>query len=254
MTTAPLDHRGDDIPLDRAPPGPVVPARAIVVFVPGLGLDAAAWDAVRRELPGESRVVLLPSMGEPATRGTDVTVERQAARVLTAFPDGKAVILVGHSASCPVVVEAAAHSHNVIGLVLVGPVTDPESRSWPAMLSQWLRVATHEPPRLSVTLLPQYVRTGAVGMLRGMNIIRHFRTDLALGQLTMIPVEIIRGERDRIAPRDWCAELRQASGGRLTSVAGGAHMVPLTHPGVIVEAVQRIHAHSVRSGRGGTGG
>lgn len=167
----------------------------VVVFVPGLGLDSRSWQLVRHELRGSSAVVTLPSMGQSAPHGTDLVVERQTGRLLHSLPKGETTILVGHSASCPVVVEAATRTSDVVGLVLVGPVTDPAAQTWPRMLSQWARTATHERPSEVPTLAPQYRRTGIMSMLRGMEAVRHFRTDLALSRLAL-PVEIVRGEKE----------------------------------------------------------
>ena len=211
----------------------------VVVFVPGLGLDSRSWQRVRDELSGPSVVVLLPSMGEPAPRGTALSVERQAERLLQRLPRGASAILVGHSASCPVVVEAARHTDDVVGLVLVGPVTDPGARTWPRMLTQWARTAAHERPGEASVLAPQYLHTGILSMLRGMDSVRRFRTDLALSGL-VLPAEIVRGDKDRIASREWSSILRRASNGRLTTIHGAAHMVPLTHPSAVVAAVDRV--------------
>jgi pimeloyl-ACP methyl ester carboxylesterase len=213
--------------------------RPDVVFVPGLGLDSRSWQLVRDGLNGPSAVVLLPSLGQPAPRGTDLPVERQADRLLARLPSGRSTILVGHSASCPVVVEAACRTGDVVGLVLVCPVTDPSAWTWPRMLGQWARTATHERPSEAPTLVPQYRQTGIRSMLRGMDAMRHFRTDLALSRLAL-PTEIVRGEKDRIASGEWSDVLRRASNGRLTTVEGAAHMVPLTHPGAVTAAVDRL--------------
>lgn len=211
----------------------------VVVFVPGLGLDSRSWQLVRHELRGLSAVVLLPSMGQRAARGIELPVERQAQRLLQSLPRGEATILVGHSASCPVVVEAASCTSDVVGLVLVGPVTDPAAQTWPRLLGQWARTARYERPREAATLVPQYRSTGTLSMLRGMDALRRFRTDLALSRLA-VPVEIVRGENDRIASYEWSSALRGASGGRLTTVQGAAHMVPLTHPSAVAAAVDRL--------------
>ena len=210
-----------------------------IVFVPGLGLDSRSWHLVRQELSGLSAVMLLPSMGQPAPRGTDLTVHRQAERLLQSMPKGEPTILVGHSASCPVVVEAATRTTDVVGLALVGPVTDPAAQTWPRMLSQWWRTASHESPSEAGALVRQYRRTGILSMLRGMDALRHFRTDLALSRLD-IPVEVVRGEKDRIASHEWSSVLRQVSNGRLTTIQGAAHMAPLTHPTAVAAAAVRL--------------
>jgi pimeloyl-ACP methyl ester carboxylesterase len=178
-------------------------------------------------------------MGQRAQRRTDLSVESQAARLLTSLPSGQAIVLVAHSAGCPVVVEAARRARDVVGLVLVGPVTDPAARTWPRMLAQWARTAGHERPGEAPVLAPQYRHTGIVSMLRGMDAMRRFRTDLAAAELSL-PVEIVRGDKDRIATHQWSSALRLASNGRLTTIHGAAHMVPLTHPHAVVAAVDRL--------------
>jgi pimeloyl-ACP methyl ester carboxylesterase len=194
-----------------------------------------------------SVVVLLPSMGQPVARGTELPVERQAERLLQSLPKSDAIILVGHSASCPVVVEAATRTDDVVGLVLVGPVTDPAAQTWPRILRQWARTVTHEWPTEAPALMPQYRRTGPLSMLRGMDAVRRFRTDLALARLAL-PVEIMRGEKDRIASHQWSSVLRQVSNGRLTTVQGAAHMVPLTHPTAVAAAVDRLRLANAAGG------
>ena len=79
-----------------------------------------AW---RRDLD----VALLPGFGERAPRAADLRPAALAEMLLDRWcpPDG-AVVLVGHSASCQIVAEAARRRPDrVAGLVLVGPTTDP---------------------------------------------------------------------------------------------------------------------------------
>ena len=221
--------------------------RPSVALVPGLGLDGRAWTRVTEKLPG-ARTILLPSMGQRAPRGTDLRVEAQADRLLDHLGGdaGGGVVLVGHSASCPVVVEAAIRSHDITGLVLVGPVTDPRARTWPRMLAQWARTAAHERLREIPVLVPQYRRTGPTAMARGMNAVRGYRTDVALATLR-VPVAVLRGSGDRIAPDDWSSGLADVTGGRAVTVDGAAHMVPLTHPDAVVRTVIDIASATHRS-------
>jgi len=218
-------------------------AEPLIVLVPGLGLDDRAWVAVRRRLANRVRTVLLPSLGRRAPRSTDLRVERQAERLLNelAVDGSDAFVLVGHSASSAVVVEAAAHSDVVVGLVLVGPVTDPRARTWPHMLRQWLRTARHERLHELPVLAPQYWRAGAMTMVRGMDAMRWYRTDLALARIDL-PVVIVRGSKDQIAPQDWVRRLSTNARVRLEAVDGAAHMVPLTHPEAVALAVREVAA------------
>jgi pimeloyl-ACP methyl ester carboxylesterase len=223
----------------RHPPRRPSAATPIVVFVPGVGLDARSWTAVRAGLTAPSIVVSLPSMGRRATADADLHVEAHARRVIAALPAQGDLILVGHSAGCPVAVEVAAREPRVLALVLVGPVTDPRARSWSRMLAQWLRTALHEHPWEVRVLARQYRWTGWGSMLRGMTRIRRYRTDVALSHLR-VPTSVIRGQHDHIASERWCAQLTRNPRAELVSVPRAAHMVPLTHPHAVVEAIERL--------------
>lgn len=206
------------------------------VLVPGLGLDAREWAGVWPLLTTASTVVTLPSLGRPARRGDDLDVEALAGRLVARLPATGRLLLVGHSASCPVVAEAAAGHPRVEALVLVGPTTDPAAAGWPGLVGRWLRTAGHERPGEVPALARQYRRTGLRSMAAGLDRIRRHRVDRALGS-TSAHVVVIRGEYDRIAPDAWCRHLASTAGGQLRTVAGGAHMVPLTHPDAVAQAV-----------------
>ncbi len=224
-------------------------AGPVVVLVPGLGLDARSWRLVREELVTAALVVTLPALGSPAARGADLQVERQAGRLLEALPLDRDVVLVGHSAGCPVVVEAAARTSGVVGVVLVGPVTDPRARTWPRMLAGWGATARNEPPWQLPVLAPQYHATGAGSMVRGMDQMRRYRTRVGLDALS-VPVRVIRGEHDRIAAQDWCDRLARTGGGDVVSVPAAAHMVPITHPHVVAAVVEDLLARVARKSAG----
>lgn len=223
------------------PPAPSPGTGPLVVFVPGLGLDARSWASVRAALAAPSIVVSLPSLGRHAGPEADLHVEAQGSRVLDALPVTGDIVLVGHSAGCPVAVEVATREPRVVGLVLVGPVTDPRARSWPRMLAQWVGTAVHEHVSEVATLAPQYRWTGSVSMLRGMTRVRRYRTDVGLSRLS-VPTHVIRGDRDRIASARWCAELADSPLAELVSVPRAAHMVPMTHPDVVVDSIERVRS------------
>ena len=88
-------------------------------------------------------------------------------------------------------------------------------------------------------LAPQYRRTGLVSLLRGMDRLRRHRLDRALAEAS-VPVVVVRGEHDHIASASWCEALARLSGGSVTTGAGAGHMVPLTHPHLVADAVGSV--------------
>lgn len=218
------------------------------LFVPGLGLDAAAWqptiDALHR---GGGRydatVTALPAYGRPAPRHQGLAPHELATGLDGVLDDREGWILFGHSASCQVVAHAAARRPaRVAALVLVGPTTDPRASDWPSLVGRWLATARHESPRQVPGLVRQYARTGLGSMLRAMDAARRDRIQETLRRVSC-PVLVVRGVHDRIAPLDWAQTLTgepPATGvsvRRTKTVAAGGHMVPLTHGALTAEAV-----------------
>lgn len=234
-------------------------------MVPGLGLDARSWSGVWPHLRGPSTVIALPALGRPVTGVRDLRVEALAEELLGLLPAGP-LVLVGHSASCQVVGEAARDGR-VAGVVLVGPTTAPDAVSWPAIVARWSRTAVHEHLWEVPLVTPQYRRTGTWDMVRGMDRVRRHRLDAALAAAS-VPVTVVRGQHDRIADARWARALAaralvSGADGRVTTVPRAGHMVPLTHPRAVAAAVEELRGRLQRagpvfagrdSGQGGPGG
>jgi pimeloyl-ACP methyl ester carboxylesterase len=215
-------------------------------LVPGLGLDSAAWHPTLRSLGRDledTTVVELPGYGRRASRDTDLRPASLAACLVNHCPSGRPVLLVGHSASCQVVVHAAAQHAGVAGLLLVGPTTDPRADSWAGLARRWLTTARHEPPGQVPSLVRQYAQTGLISMARAMEAARH---DDVLRVLTAIPcpVLVLRGTHDRICPPDWAGRLVAGRDRRSETVTlpVGGHMLPLTHGPATADVLRRFAA------------
>ncbi len=222
-------------PVDRYPDG-----AARLVAVPGLGLSVAVVGRALQRVPAPWSVVLLPAYGRRVAGGADPSPEHLAERLLAdpALCGDTAAVLVGHSASCQVVAEAAVRAPDrVRALVLVGPTTDPRAATWPRLARRWLRTAVHEKPSQLPLLVHAYARTGLVSMARGMDVARRHRLDRVLAEVRC-PVLIVRGRHDAICPATWARELAATARlGRSETLPAGAHMVPITHPAALAERI-----------------
>ncbi len=211
-------------------------------MVPGLGLGPEDWQptigALVRAGVGRDRltVATLSGYGEPVRVDDPVDPRGAAGRLVEAWiRPGRRVGLLGHSSSCQVVAHAASLlPEQVVGLVLVGPTTDPRAATWPRLARRLLATAVRETPRQVPSLTRQYRRTGLRNMLRVMGVTRHDSLAATLTKLRC-PVRVLRGTHDRIAPADWCASLAPS-----LTVAGGAHMVPMTHGELVAHEIRRF--------------
>ena len=206
-------------------------AAVSLVLVPGLGLDERSSARLRGEFA--SAVVHLPGMGESRRVPP---LDELAARLVSALPDGP-VVLVGHSQSCQVVA-AAAGDPRVVGLVLLGPTTDPRLRRLPVLVRRWLRTALGEPWWQVPLVLRQWLRTGPRRMVELWRIASPDRLDARLAGVE-VPVVVVRGTRDALCPADWAARLVAAAPrGRLVELPGAAHMTVQTHPAEVAAVIR----------------
>ena len=215
-----------------------------LVAVPGLGLSVDGWRAPALLLAGRlhvgAAVVALPAHGLPARRDEPLDPVASARRLLARL-DGLEtgpVVLVGHSASCQVVAEAARRAPDrVRALVLVGPTTDPRAPTWPRLTARWLATARHERLGQVPLLLRDYPHSGLLTFARSMDAARRHALAPVLAELDR-PVLLVRGRHDHIAPQRWLdhlAALRPGVGA--ATLPAGGHMVPITHPHELVEAL-----------------
>jgi pimeloyl-ACP methyl ester carboxylesterase len=223
---------------------PGVPA---VVLVPGLGLDQRSVARLRRRVRAD--VVRLPGMGrrEPVPSTDDL------ARLLAGrLPPGP-VLLVGHSQSCPVVTAAAAFDERVVGLVLLGPTTDPPMRRAGVLALRWLRTAVHEPWWQVPLVLAQWLRVGPRAMVALWRRTAPDPIDERLRRVG-VPVLVVRGTHDALCPHDWARHLAGcARRGRLVELPGAAHMTVQTHPDDVVRLLRELGAAPAAPARDGRG-
>jgi pimeloyl-ACP methyl ester carboxylesterase len=154
--------------------------RPPLIAVPGLGLSVEVPAGTLRLLQPahESTVVALPGYGSPYEPGTALDPAALAARLLRHPETRRAsrAILLGHSASCQIVAEAAVQDPaRVAGLILVGPTTDPSAASWSTLAARWLRTAAWERPFQVPVLVRDYRHTGLTTTGRAMDAARRHR-------------------------------------------------------------------------------
>lgn len=216
------------------------PGGGILLAVPGLGLTPRTAAPTLRALdPGwRTGTVRLPGYGEPCASGVPLDPADLAERLLDAID--RPAVLLGHSASCHVVAEAARRAPGrVTGLVLVGPTGDPRLTP-PVLAHRWLRTAVHEHAWELPVLVPDWLRSGPVTMARGFGATRRHRLADALAGVDA-PVLVVRGRHDRLSPADWVAALAAAAPrGTAASLPGGAHMVPLTRPASLAARIEAV--------------
>jgi 2-hydroxy-6-oxonona-2,4-dienedioate hydrolase len=212
------------IATEAVAPGPPV------VLVHGLGVSSRYLIPTARLLAREYRVYApdLPGSGrsEKPRRVLDLD---GLADALAGWMRANALsdaILIGNSLGCQTIAALVLrHPELVRRAVLIGPTMDRRARSTLRQFGRLLMDSTREVPAQPLLTLLDYWITGPYRTWRTLQYGLGDPLEAKLPRIR-IPVLVVRGERDPIAPQDWAEEVaRLLPCGRLVVIPGGAHTV-----------------------------
>ncbi|MER7246471.1 alpha/beta hydrolase [Kribbella sp. NPDC000426] len=213
---------------------------APVVLVPGLGLGPESYARTVEHLVTPYHVVTLPGYGEPA--GAREDLHPRALAVALAEKIRERSVLVGHSASCQIIVELAVRYPELThALVLAAPSGDARMSSWVDRAVRLFGSAIPDAPKLVRTVTPQYARTTLPTIARAGEASRHH--DLA-GVISRVkaPVLIVRGKHDLLSTAEWVQRLAELSHGEARTLDTGAHMPVVTNGPELAALIERAAA------------
>jgi pimeloyl-ACP methyl ester carboxylesterase len=228
-TDVPLDVRSFRMP--RSTPG----TGRTFVLLHGIGLSHRSFTRLAEILSRTGDVISfdLPGFASTRTPLRPVSVAQYAAEIgreLDRIRTGP-VIVVGHSMGAQFALELAVTRPDLVShLIAIGPVTNSSRRTLRAQAVDLALDALREPPKTQLRVLIDYSRCGVPWFLTEAAVMRDYRTDLRMPDLTQ-PVLIIRGEHDSVARAPWCAWLsRQVPLGVVMTIPGQRHNVPHSAP------------------------
>ena len=146
--------------------------------------------------------------------------------------------LLGNSLGCQVIAELALRYPALVArAVLVGPTTDRHGRYVLAQLRRLLAAGRYEAPGLVGVQLRDTWSAGLRETLATARYAIDDRIETKLPALTM-PVLVVSGEHDALAPPSWAAELAGLlPQGQLHILAGGGHALNYSVPDQLLEIV-----------------
>jgi 2-hydroxy-6-oxonona-2,4-dienedioate hydrolase len=141
------------------------------------------------------------------------------------------VCLLGNSFGCQVAAEVAArHPERVDRLVLQGPTTDPQARTYPRQIVRWVRNGRLEGSTQSEVTMKDWRDAGIRVLLRTFRHCLRHRIEDVLPRITA-PTLVVRGEHDPIVPQRWAEEATALlPDGRLRVLPGASHTITNTRP------------------------
>ncbi|MBG6238131.1 pimeloyl-ACP methyl ester carboxylesterase [Mycetocola sp. CAN_C7] len=198
----------------------------------------------------------LPGFGRAPRPSGALSIE-DGADLIAAYLQARGceeTVLVGHSMGSQFVAETAArHPRLVDGIALVGPVVDERASAPWQQGMRLLRDSLRESPTANWIVMTDYVRSGIRWYLTELPVMLGYRIEERI-LVVDVPVVVIRGARDPIAPHGWGARLATLShDGRLVTVPGAAHVVQHTAVGTVTQILSDLAASAVTAGATGPG-
>lgn len=220
-------------------------ATDVIVLVHGIGVSSRYFARLAEELAASATVISvdLPGFGPNKRPRRQLSVADFGALVADYLADAgvRSPILVGHSMGAQIVVETARRLATS-GLVLIGPVVDERA---PTAWRQGVRLARdvfHESASSNRIVLTDYLRSGIRWYLTELPAMLGYRIEETLPLLD-VPVLVIRGAQDPVAPEGWARSLaRRSSGSRVVSVPGSGHVVQHTASKTVASEIRAFAA------------
>lgn len=215
---------------------------AVFVLVHGIGMSHRYLARLHRALHAHGTVISmdLPGFGGLPKPPRDLDVPQMAdgiARVIEDLGIGP-VVLVGHSMGTQWVIESAVRRPDLArAVVAIGPVTDDRARTVGKQAAALALDMLREPPGANALVLGDYLRCGPGWYLTQLRHMLAYAPKAAADRLT-VPLLVMRGSRDPVAPREWCRRLREAAREAvLVEIPGRAHNAQHSAPRAVAAAI-----------------
>lgn len=220
-----------------------VGARPTYVLLHGIGVSHRYLALLHQELAKAADVYTfdLPGFGNVDRPGRQLRVEDFAAFVTAVLAEAgvRNYVAVGHSMGTQLAVELALQEPGqVSGAVLMGPVVD-DSRNSVARQSLALTTDAMFSESLSANIIVfgDYFRAGLRWYLTELPVMMEYPITERLAGVSQ-PVLVLRGAKDPIARRSWCARLAGvAPQGTADEIPGQGHVFQHTAPEAAAETI-----------------
>ncbi|MWV48840.1 alpha/beta fold hydrolase [Rathayibacter sp. VKM Ac-2803] len=227
------------------------------VLVPGIGVAATYFERLAPALNefGPVHALDLPGFGgvphPPHAERMGIT---DYAELVGAVIDELGLddpVVLGHSMGTQVVAELAARRPELTTIVLLGPVMNRHERRVPVAGLRFAQSSVREPPKVAVLAAAAYLLCGPRWFSRVLPEMMHYPIEETVPRIRASTL-LIRGEFDRLVPREWVEELAESiPHARAWEIPDASHSVMHAH----AEEVARLcveHARAPQPDRGET--
>lgn len=250
MSTTREFRRGEDVVViheSGRPDGPDY------VLVHGLGMAHDYWSELANVLEptGTVHALDLPGFGDAPEPREPLSMPAAGALLaeLLVAEGIERPVLVGHSTGAQVVAETAArHPELVDRLVLIAPTVNPRERTLGRQTKRFLQDIALVHPKALGYGIALYAKAGPRWFAANLKPMLEHRIELILPEIAA-PTLVIRGEHDRVVPREWAEEVAGlVPDGRYAEVPGRGHETMIRAGRRVGELIVR-HAQGLPAGR-----
>lgn len=220
-------------------PGPL---SRTFVLIHGIGMGRIVFDEVAEVLAAQGTVLVpdLPGFGDSPEPGTMATIQDNA-ELIKRFIDSQAtgeVTLVGHSMGTQIVAEVAKQFPDTIDtLVLIAPTINRHERSATKQAARMVQDLYGESPKVLVEGVVEYTKTSPLWFANKLRLMLDHRIE-DLCPLIATPTLVMRGETDRVCPRDWVTEVADAlPNSEYEEIPGRGHEAVIKSPEPVASMV-----------------
>ncbi|SMH43972.1 Pimeloyl-ACP methyl ester carboxylesterase [Rathayibacter oskolensis] len=225
------------------------------VLVPGIGVAATYFERLAPALNefGPVHALDLPGFGgvphPPYARRMSIG---DYAELVGAVIDELGLddpVVLGHSMGTQVVAELAARRPELTTIVLLGPVMNRRERRLPIAALRFAQSSLREPMKVAILAAAAYLLCGPRWFSRVLPEMMHYPIERTVPRIRASTL-VIRGEYDRLVPREWVEEVAEAiPHARAWEIPDASHSVMHAH----AEEVARLcveHARAPQPDRG----
>jgi pimeloyl-ACP methyl ester carboxylesterase len=216
-----------------------------LIMVHGIGVSGTYFLPLAEELSRDYSVFILdlPGYGETPKPPKPLSIS-ELAYVVDEFIELyklRRPVLIGQSMGCQVVMELTKKKTGKYEeVVLVGPTANTKERNHFIQAWRLLQDTFLEPFKLNLIIFSDYLRMGAGRYLVTSKSMITNRIESNIKKYTG-RVLVIRGENDKISPRDWCRHLVNISSrGSSIEIPGAAHVAQYTKPKELGDACRNF--------------
>lgn len=183
-------------------------------LVHGIGMGRVVYSGVSEELAGSGRVIAvdLPGFGDSPEPGSEHSLEVTAAvlaKCIVELSTGP-VVLVGHSMGTQIVAEVAANAPGLVShLVLIAPTVNRYERRASTQALRMVQDLVGEGPKVLFLGMWEYAKTSPRWFVSKLRFMLDHKIELLCPRIS-VPTLVLRGETDRVCPRQWVQEVTDA--------------------------------------------